>query len=169
MSRHLEQSRVPKTKEHLSRSIGAMFAHEIYIHKAVGKGLARVFFREFEEREKAGAGGDVEFRFNDIVYFFAVAAASGVIGNLAYDALKHALAVVRKPRLEHGAASFSSVVRRRTYERLREKKYPKDKPVNDSAEVMSELEREYDLIVAITFKWRKKENMRAVHHKPSSK
>ena len=56
-------------------------AREIYIHRAVRKRFARIFFEEFEDGQKAGR--TVAFRFSDVIYFLAVSASQGILGNVA--------------------------------------------------------------------------------------
>jgi hypothetical protein len=130
-----------------------LLTHEIYIHKAIGKGLPAVFFGEFEEREKRAAGGNVEFRFHDVIYFLAVAAANGVIGNIAYDALKKLISIVRKPRSEGAGVAFSSVVRRTTYDKLRRKKHPNKRASNQTTSIQNNVEVEYERIVKLGISW----------------
>jgi hypothetical protein len=59
-----------------------LLLREVYIHRAVGKSLACVFIRKHEQFRQAAKGGNVEFQYEDAVYFFAVAAATGVRGKL---------------------------------------------------------------------------------------
>ncbi len=133
----------------LTHKLSELMSHEIYIHRAVGEGLARIFFTEFEQREKEAAGGNVEFRFVDAVYFFTVAAASGVLGNLAYDALKAIVRTVRRPKQEIGSLKFEVVISRRTYNRLRRARHAGTKALRKSAAVEKKLETEYKLMVTL--------------------
>jgi hypothetical protein len=61
------------------------WARETYIYRVVGRGLPRLFYREYEDRLKAGR--EVEFRLPDVVMFIAAAAAQGVIGNFTYASI----------------------------------------------------------------------------------
>jgi hypothetical protein len=127
-------------------------AREIYIYRIVGRGLARTFYKEFEEREKAKEEGEVEFRFVDVVMFFAKAAANGVLGNMTYDALRKAIKSIRKPRLEfgNGGIRFEAVVSRRFYNRIRQKKNSgKRADRSSSTKVAKQLETEYRLMVSL--------------------
>src|ERR1700730_16678693 len=103
------------------RDLPESAAREVYIHRAVGRGLAHVFFKEHEAIQGAAHGSEVSFRFVDIVYFFAVAAAQGIVGNLTYAALMAAIRAVREPGQEIGSGGlrFEAVVSRRTYNRVR--------------------------------------------------
>jgi F0F1-type ATP synthase gamma subunit len=149
-----------KAKPTLPNTLLPLLAHEVYIHKAIGKGVAAVFFNEFEERQKRAEGGNVEFRFHDVIYFLAVAAASGVVGNLAYNTLKKVLSIIRKPRSEGTNVKFSYVVRRSTYEKLREKKYPNEVASTDSTGIESQIELEYERIVKVGLRWELKKRGR---------
>ncbi len=131
-------------------SVSELFSREVYIHRAVGRGLARTFFREFEEKEKAAEGGNVEFRFVDAIYFFAVAAANGVVGNLAYDALARIVRRVRRSEQEvGGGVRFEVVISRKTYNRLRHQKHSGAKASRNCSEVERKLETEYKLMVTL--------------------
>jgi hypothetical protein len=128
------------------------YAREIYIYRIVGRGLARTFYKEFEEREKAKEEGEVEFRFVDVVMFFAKAAASGVLGRMTYDAIQKVIKSIRKPRLEFGSGGirFEAVVSRRFDNRIRrEKNSGKRADRSSSAKVAKQLETEYRLMVSL--------------------
>jgi hypothetical protein len=146
-----------KRSTHLRKSMHPLVAQEFYIYEVVSNGLARVFYQEFEQRKKkeafAARGASVEFRFHDVVFFFVKAAAEGITGNLAYDALKHLIARVRKPKREIGSGTFSAVVKRNTYDRLLKKKHPGAKRLANSVEVQRELEKQYELIVSVRWKY----------------
>jgi hypothetical protein len=140
-------------KSHSKRDLSGPFAHELYIHRAVEKGLARVFFREYEQSQSqkvaAGRRVAVAFRFADVVYFFAVAAASGVVGNLAYDALATVVRAIRKPKQEFpSGVTFEVVISRRTYNRLHRQKHPGTKGISRAiSQIEKALEVEYRLMV----------------------
>jgi hypothetical protein len=128
------------------------YAREIYIYRVVGRGLARTFYKEFEEREKAKEDGEVEFRFVDVVMFFAKAAANGVLGNMTYDAIREVIRSIRKPKLEFGSGGirFEAVVSRKFYNRVRRKKNSGKRAGSSSAErVTKQLETEYRLMVSL--------------------
>jgi hypothetical protein len=99
------------------------WAREAYIYHVVGRGLPHVFYKEFEDRKKAGQ--EVAFRFHDIVMFFAAAAAAGVIGNFTYAAILRAIKAIRKPQQEIGGKDIrlDAVVSRKTYNRVRREKH----------------------------------------------
>lgn len=145
-----------------------LVAHELYILEAVGgKGVANVFFREFDKRQKASAeassqGTHVEFQFHDVVFFLIRAATEGVVGNLAYDALKRAVTAMRKPKLEaqlpqgnSGRVTLSAVVNRRSYNRERRKEHPGTRGTAISAKIQRELEKQYELFISVKWKHRK--------------
>lgn len=130
----------------------------MYIYRVVGHGIPRFFYKQFEDRERAKEGihgRQGEFRFHDLVMFFAAAAASGVIGNLAYDAVRKAIQRVRKPGLEIASKGihFGVVVSRKTYNRVRHEKNPGIRALRSSTPKFEEkLESEYRLMVSLSKK-----------------
>lgn len=138
------------------RYLPPVVAHELYRYRVVGRGPARVFYQEYEEslRAKHG-GGRVAFSVSDIVLYFANAAAAGVIGNIAYNALMRAVTRLRKPKQElvGGSRKFELVISRRTYERLRKDKHQQGKPSRTVPPITSKkLETQYRLMVLLTKK-----------------
>lgn len=126
------------------------FAREMYIYDVVGRGLPHVFYKEFEDSKKAGR--DVAFRFHNLVMFFAIAAASGVIGNFTYAAIIRAIKAVRKPKLEVGGKGirFDAVVSRKTYNRVRGESHSGKRARQASgSELEEKLETEYRLMVSL--------------------
>lgn len=112
--------------------------------------MAGAFFRDFEQRRKDAEGWDVAFRFVDEIYFFAVAAASGVLGNLAYDALCGVVRAVRKPKKEiGGGVKFEAVISRTLYNRVRRQNHPNARARNTSPTIEKKLETEYKLMVRL--------------------
>lgn len=123
-------------------------AREVYIYRAVGRGPARIFYKEFEDSEKAGR--DAAFRFHDLVMFFAVAAGSGAIGNFTYAAIIRAIKAIRRPKQEIASKGirFEAVVSRKTYNRVRrEKNSGKRARQVPTPELEEKLETEYRLMV----------------------
>lgn len=135
-----------------------LLAHELYLYDVVGRGLARTFYQEFERKQTASFGKDVhvEFRFDDVVFFLAKAAAEGVAGNLAYDALRRLVAIVRKPKEEIGRSTFSAVIKRKTYERLLERRRRVGKNPSSTVAVRQKLEKQYELMVSVRWKYLKR-------------
>ena len=130
-------------------------AREIYIHQLVRKHPASVFFREFERRKKQEEvqdreeAADVAFRFVDVIYFIAQAAAAGVIGNFTYDRIASLVRAIRKPTRELGGSGvkFELVVSRKTCERLRSKKHAGKRATKGSSVLENELKETYTLMV----------------------
>ncbi len=89
--------------------------------------------------------------FADVLYFFAVAAAQGVAGNLAYGALCRLVRAIRKPKQEIGSRElrFETVVSRKTYNRLRREEHPLAKACREPASITSKLETKYKLMVTL--------------------
>jgi hypothetical protein len=132
------------------------WAGESYIYEVVGRGLPRVFYKEFEDREKRGR--EVEFRFVDVVMFIAAAAASGAIGNFTYAAIVKAFKAIRKPRQEIGGnrIQFEVVVSRKTYNSIRRIKHPAKRARRvPTSELEQELETQYRLMVRLVDEKRK--------------
>ncbi len=124
------------------------WAREGYIYQVVGRKPASIFYKEFEERQKAGR--DVEFRFHDVVMFFAQAAASGVVGNFTYAAIRQAIRAIRKPKQEIGGKDirFDTVVSHKTYNRVRREKHVgKRGRTISTSELEEKVETEYRLMV----------------------
>jgi len=135
-----------------SKNLPEVVARELYIHEVISKGLARVFFSEYYEEERLRTrGGKVHFRFADVVYYFAQAAAMGVIGNLAYDTLKAIVRAVRNPKQEipTGDIRFEVVVSRKTYNRLRLKRHPGKRAFTTQTEIEDGLRTQYKLMVGL--------------------
>jgi hypothetical protein len=138
------------------------FARELYVYRVVGRGIPHVFYKEFEDRERAKEevhGGEVEFRFHDLIMFFAAAAASGVIGNLTYDAIRKAIEGIRKPQREVASKGirFESVVSRKTYNRLRRERNPRTRAHRSSSlELEEKVDTEYRLMVSLNQSRRKR-------------
>ena len=128
-----------------------LLLREAYIHRAAGRSLARVFIREHEQIRQPAKGGNVEFRFEDTVYFFAVAAATGVRKNLAYNSLAALMRAIRKPKHEIAGEGlkFEAVVSRKTYNRLRCQRYPGAMASRSLSGIEKKLEMEYELMVTL--------------------
>jgi hypothetical protein len=155
MTKRLEFEPIPRDLLPKSlREFPDFVAMESYAYRAVGRGPARIFYEEYEDALRGGRGNKrVAFRVSDIVLFFASAAASGVIGNLAYAAVMTAVRKVRRPKkeFENGAVSFDAVVSRKTYNSARREKHPgKASRKRAPKQVEQELETEYRLTVKLT-------------------
>ena len=132
----------------LPKDFPTEWAREGYIYQAVGRKPASIFYREFEDRRKAGR--EVEFRFHDVVMFFAQAAAAGIIGNFSYAAILQAIKAIRKPKQEIGGKDirFGTVVSRKTYNRVRRERHVKKRGRTVSTSELEErIETEYRLMV----------------------
>ena len=75
-----------------------LLLREVYVHRAVRKSLPHMFIREHEQIRQAARGGNAGSRFEDAVYFFGVAAATGVRKNLTYNALADLMRAIRTKR-----------------------------------------------------------------------
>ena len=139
----------PKAKREWAEAL----AHEIYIHDLISTPPARTFFGEFETayRKQEGAGeSEVGYRFLDVVYFFAAAAAAGVTGNLAYDSLRALVRRVRRLKQEIGTVSFEAVVSRSTYDRVRRREHPGKAPSRSADErITHSVRKRYSLVVTL--------------------
>ena len=130
-------------------------ARELYIYRAVGREPACVFYKEFEDRQRAHdeqPGVEVEYRFHDLVMYFAQAAAQGVIGNFAFAAILWAIRRVREPKQEIASRGirFDAVISRKTYNRIRREKNPGKRPrKTPTQELEQKLAKEYRLMVSL--------------------
>jgi hypothetical protein len=136
-------------KRHSARDLPEAVRREVHIHRSAGIGLARVFFREY--KQSPAGSSRVAFRFVDVVHFFALAAASGVVGNLAYGSLATAVRAVRKPKREiiSGGVRFEAVVSRKTYNRLRRQRHPRATASRASSIIEDKLGTRYELMVTL--------------------
>jgi hypothetical protein len=135
------------------RDLPAPFAMEMYAYRAVGRGPARVFYREYEDSLRAKLGKKAHFRVHDLVLYIASVAGAGIIQNLAYDALKALVRKIRRPKQELGGSGFrfEAVVSRRKYNRVRRERHPdRASRKGVTEEVEQGLETQYRLIVKLT-------------------
>jgi hypothetical protein len=136
-------------------------ARELYIYRVVRRGLPHTFYKEFEDRKRAAR--EVQFRFVDVVMFFAQAAAAGVIGNFTYAAIHSAIKRIRRPKQElvSGRLRFEAVVSRKTYNHVRRKKNPgrrgRETP---TPELEEQLVKEYRLMVKL---FDEKKKLKSIH------
>jgi hypothetical protein len=128
-------------------------AMEMYAYRSVSRDPDRIFYTNYEDSRRAEMGKQhVAFRVNDIVLFFATAAGSGVVGNLAYAALVGMINRIRRPSKEIGSgnARLETVVSRQSYNSVRRKYHPDAKASRQrEAVVERKLETQYKLIVKL--------------------
>jgi hypothetical protein len=87
------------------------------------------------------------FLFQDVVYFVLLAAASGIVGNAAYDAIKNALTKIntKKYNLEE---EFNKVVDLMKYEELRRLTHTDKSPhIEIDVEIELKIRRKYYLLM----------------------
>jgi hypothetical protein len=154
MPRRLEFEPIPR--EALPKDLRHfpdIWAMETYAYRSVRRGPARIFYKDYEDSRRAEMGKQhVAFRVHDIVLFFATAAGSGVIGNLAYAALVSIINRIRRPRKEVGGDNLrlEAVVSRQSYNRLRRKYHPDEKASRQREEAVErKLQTQYKLIVKL--------------------
>lgn len=127
---------------------GIGLAHHMYLYESVRHGPARIFHNIYERRERRKLGGHVAFHFADIVFFCAAAAASGVIGNLTYDALKKLIARIRNPKRELiPGGAFEHIVQRRTYNEVRTEHNGRQRARRVTKQVEEAISLKYELMV----------------------
>jgi hypothetical protein len=131
-----------------------LLLREAYVQRAAGRSLARVFLREHRQIRQAAWGRNADFRFEDAVYFFGVAAATGVRKNLTYSALADLTRAIRKPKHEISGKGlkFESVISRKTYDRQRRQMYPRAMASRNVPGIEKKLEMEYKLMVTLSRK-----------------
>lgn len=143
------------------RQFPEIAARELYIHRVVGRGAASIFFREYEWKRKEAflqrheGAATVAFRFPDVIYFIAAAAAQGVIGNLTYRAVASVVRAIRRPGHELGggrSAKFEFIISKKTYERLRKERHSGERAKKPSSVFTRKVTRTYSLMVTRTDK-----------------
>ena len=136
------------------RKFPNVVARELYNYRAISRGPAHVFYKEYEDSLRAGIGKEhVAFRLHDVVLFLAKAAAEGIVGNCAYSVLVRAINAIRRPKRELGGSRtrFETVVSRRTYNRVRREHRPSTKASRTLRSNLEEkLETQYRLMVTLT-------------------
>jgi hypothetical protein len=139
-----------ESKRIIQSTIDGAVARHNYVMNAVSRGPAKVIIAEYRERRRAGR--NVAFSFHDLVFYFARAAAEGIIGNVAYEVVKRIATKVRIPirELVRGDVEFLSVVPKETYKRLREKKHPGTRAALKAPKSIEEkIENQYKLIIPL--------------------
>lgn len=124
-------------------------AHEIYIELVLQEHPSGMeLYRDYKQR--VDPNPDVCFSFDDTVYFAISAAVSGIIGNLAYDALKKILRhISRKSKRHEVETTFDEVIREEKYEELRISIHRgKHAQVDSEMRITKKVERRYHLIVS---------------------
>jgi hypothetical protein len=129
-----------------------LLLREVYVHRAVRKSLPHIFIREHAQIRQAARRGSAGSRFEDAVYFFGVAAATGVRKNLTYNALADLLKAIRRPNHEISGQGlkFESVISRKTYDRQRRHRYPGAMASRNISGIEKKLEMEYKLMVTLS-------------------
>ena len=123
-------------------------AHDLYRQATIteheaGKELYFDFKNRVDPRK------EVNFSFDDTVYFVICAALSGVVGNFAYDVIKKIIHHIRvKPKQKDPEEVFTKVIKLEKYEEIRVSIH-KGNPSRTSAEeyLIKKIERRYRLIV----------------------
>lgn len=146
------------------RDLPETAARELYIYRAVSRGPARVFYQEVEDRARTREGTeDVAFRFADVVMYFAHVAGEGILGHLAYDAVRRAVNAIRHPKKELGSSSlsFEAVISRKTYRKLLKERHPDKRTARHVSPAFEEkAETQYRLMVTLKGTQKKKHSQR---------
>src|SRR4051812_14640366 len=94
------------------RKLPELAAREIYNYRVVGRGLPRIFYKEYEDKARQrrmhmprGTGRHARsphfaLKVSDVVLFLAATAGMGILQNFSYDALKWLVKKIRKPKEE---------------------------------------------------------------------
>lgn len=105
-----------------------------------------VLYREFKNEIDPQEG--VHFQFENLVYFVIAAAASGIVGNLAYDAVKAILRRLTWRNQDELTERLERVISEVRYERLRSQKHSVLPPSSEPNEVIvREIRTKYRLLV----------------------
>jgi hypothetical protein len=133
-----------------------ILASEQYSYRAVARGPAKKCYDQYESSARKAhfaPGVKVAFSFPDIVMFFASAAGTGIIGNIAYAALVKTIKAVRKPKKElfPRTLSFEAFISRNTYSEIRREYNERSSQGRRtvSAKVINKIETNYRLIVKL--------------------
>lgn len=124
----------------------ASLASEVYKSALIQRGPSRTLYAEF--KNEIDPRPEVSFSFENLVYFAIGAAASGILGNAAYDSVKMLVRRLSRKTSAPVAERFDQVVTVARYERLRIERYGQQQPTGDLEErVVLEIERRYRLLV----------------------
>jgi hypothetical protein len=162
----MPRERLPKSL----RDMPDIVARELYKYRATSRGPARVFVHEYEASLRAAYKHRVAFSLHEIIFFFAKAAGSGVIGNFAYASIRKVVYALRRSRHELFGKNleFDAVISRKTYRRLRRERYPEARPLrNVPATVEKDLQTEYRLMVSLVKNTKKRSKKGAQPGAPS--
>jgi len=120
-------------------------AKNIYRESLLRDPIGVKLYKHF--KEQVDPNDKYDFLFLDVVYFVLLAAASGIIGNAAYDAIKKALTKIhtKKYKLEE---EFNKVVDLVKYEELRRLTHWDESPyIAIDIEIELKLRRKYYLLM----------------------
>lgn len=129
------------------RIFTAFSAHEIYRGLLLNNPVGQDLYADFQNR--VDPRKEVSFSFDDVVYFVLIAAASGVIGNFAYEVLQ---SIVRKLNKKHNSRkledTFEEVVRETKYEELRIRYHADSlRKTEATSELETEINTRYRLVM----------------------
>ena len=146
----------PMPRDHFPKALQIFpdpVASELYRYRVVGRGPARIFCQEYEDKLRANYWTKrVAFCLPGIIHFFAAVAAQGIIGNFAWAAVCKLASRIRLPKREFFPVKlqFEIVISRTTYNGLRRKRHPDIRPSQAIApKAESKLETQYRLMVLL--------------------
>jgi len=147
----------PIPKQYLPKNLRRFpdpVAMEMYSYRVVRRGPACVFYREYEDAQRARIGRKgAAFQLPGLVLFFAKAAGMGILQNLAYAAFVRVINRIRRPKkeLDGKGLRLEAVASRRIYNRVRRENHPGTKASRTPAPKLEEkLETQYRLMVKLT-------------------
>jgi hypothetical protein len=130
-----------------AREMATHMAHDLYRNVLLNNPLGQELYADY--RNRVALRKMVAFSFADVVYFGLIAAASGIIGNFAYDVVKSIVRnLAEKHRAPKLAESYERVVRETRYEELRIEYHSGDScNLQSTTELEREIETRYRLVV----------------------
>lgn len=128
---------------HLVAQALASYLYEVALLQNPIRGtLYREFKNEIDPRET------VKFRFADVVYFVIASATSGIIGNLAYAAVKSLVKRIAGANQEKVIKQFEQVISEVRYEQLRIESHGQEPPLVEVHEdTVSEIRTKYRILL----------------------
>jgi hypothetical protein len=128
-----------------SHNLLILISHDIYKQSFFHR---KPFFKElyYDYKKKIDPEDECQFSFTDIIYFCLYTAASGIIGNFAYDAIKRLVHKINKEeKLDEG---FEGIVNPEKYDELRKIRNPRSGPKIDiDVEFEIDIKRKYRILL----------------------
>lgn len=121
--------------------------HELYKSALLQNPIRSELYKDFKNR--VDPREEVQFSFDAIIYFVIAAAASGIVGNFTYDALKEVIRRIGKKKNDSKMVNcYESTISVTKYESLRVNQHHDSPPsLEITPDIEVELEIKYSLII----------------------